>query len=409
MPEENPRLRSDLRLAAAEVGGQRVVLVQDPLGLLPKPVALGGQALELVALLDGRHSIADIQMALMRLQGGVLVTGEEVAKALLPLDQALLLDNGRYRAARAELVRRFAAQPALEASHAGEAYPAGGRELAAWLERVLAAPGEAGRPEGQVCAVVAPHLDPRPAERVYGAAYRPLRGLGFDRVVVLGVGHSLREGLLALTAKDVDTPLGRIATDRELVAGLRRAAGRAAAPDDFAFRGEHSVEFQAVFLKHVLAGGDFRIVPVLCGSPEPAPEADGRAGQAAGLKSFWRALGRAIAAGPGRTLLVAGVDLSHIGPKFGHGADAQALAPESEAHDRALLEALCAPDAEAFRAEVRRAQGRFNVCGYGALTGLLELLPRGARGKLLAYHNWHEPPTRSAVSCAAAVFTLAVK
>jgi hypothetical protein len=103
-------------------------------------------------------------------------------------------------------------------------------------------------------------------------------------------------------------------------------------------------------------------------------------------------------------LLVAAVDLAHVGPKFGDRMSARAIAPESEEHDRELLGALCAGDAPAFWTEGRRAAGRFNVCGFGALACLLEVLPPGARGRLAAYGNWHEEPTRSAVSFAAAVF-----
>ena len=105
---------------------------------------------------------------------------------------------------------------------------------------------------------------------------------------------------------------------------------------------------------------------------------------------------------PAGTLFVAGVDLSHIGPKFGHRERAAALLRDAKAHDRALLGAFAAGDAPGFWAESRRVKDRYNVCGMSALAFLLEILS-GATGSLLAYDFWMEEATQSAVSFAAAV------
>ena len=46
-----------------------------------------------------------------------------------------------------------------------------------------------------------------------------------------------------------------------------KAKPAAVDPGDLQHRDEHSVEFQAVFLRHVLGETPFSLVPVLCGSP----------------------------------------------------------------------------------------------------------------------------------------------
>ena len=102
-------------------------------------------------------------------------------------------------------------------------------------------------------------------------------------------------------------------------------------------------------------------------------------------------------------LLVAGVDFSHIGPKFGHQSPASQMDTDASAHDRSLLDALCAQDAERFWEESVRVKDRFNVCGFSALALLLEVLPP-CKTHLLHYEVWHEEPTRSAVSFAAVSF-----
>ncbi len=421
---DKPRIRNDLRVTPAESGGARAIVVQDPLGLLEQPMLLGGQALALLPMLDGGHSVLDIQTELTR-RLGVLVTSEQVKAALAKLDESFLLDTDRYRGARADLLREFTESQSLPCSHAGTAFPPDARGFAGWAEGLLAQgeavetkngepeaeagepEAEAGEPEaeaGEIVAVVAPHIDFRVGAPAYAAAYGALRGRKYDRVIILGVGHSLGEGRLALTEKDLETPAGTLRCDRELARELRAAAGEAAAPDDFAFRGEHSVEFQAALLAHVL-GADIRVVPVLCGSFDDALEEHGRAAEVPGVGAFLAELEKAVSDKSTRTLLLAGVDLSHVGPKFGDEMSSKAIAEESEEHDAKLLEALTAADAKAFWAEGRRAGGRFNVCGFSALACLLELLPEGAKGRQAAYHNWHEEPTRSAVSFAAAVFT----
>ncbi|MBW1920255.1 MAG: AmmeMemoRadiSam system protein B, partial [Deltaproteobacteria bacterium] len=104
------------------------------------------------------------------------------------------------------------------------------------------------------------------------------------------------------------------------------------------------------------------------------------------------------------TLIVAGVDFSHVGPKFGHDSPARYLSAQSEAHDKNLLDHLVGLDADRFWEESIRVEDRFNVCGFSALACFLEILPQ-SRGKVLHYETWYEEPTKSAVSFASAVFT----
>ena len=112
----------------------------------------------------------------------------------------------------------------------------------------------------------------------------------------------------------------------------------------------------------------------------------------------------ADAAKDDETILIAGVDFSHIGRKFGHDMPASFIINESEKHDRGLLRFLCDGNANGFWEESEKVKDKFNVCGFSALACLLEVLPP-SRGKLLAYETYREEPTKSAVSFAAVVFT----
>jgi MEMO1 family protein len=236
----------------------------------------------------------------------------------------------------------------------------------------------------------------------YAAAYSALAGQSPKRVVVLGTGHAMDEGLFGLTRKDFETPLGTVRTDKAAVKKLAAAGKGCLAPDDFAHRREHSIEIQVPFLQHVLGGSEFRLVPILCGSVMPHIAAGTRLGQAPGEQGFLDAL-RALASDPG-TLVVAGVDFSHIGRKFGDRKPASAFAEEARSHDKRLADFLCARNADGFWGELKETNDRYHVCGATALAVLLAVLRPGPGGRLLHYETWYEDATESAVSFAAASF-----
>src|SRR5947207_1417010 len=83
-------------------------------------------------------------------------------------------------------------------------------------------------------------------------------------------------------------------------------------------RGEHSIEFQAVFIRYLFGGRrDFTIVPILTSFAHDAlargkrPEDDRR------VARFLDAVVETAAAQKRRVAFVAGADLAHMGPRFG--------------------------------------------------------------------------------------------
>ncbi len=405
MKEEQPvcRRREDLEIVPTSYKGSAAILVRDHLGLVDEPVLLQGEAAALFGLLDGRRTVRDIQMALVRSRGGRLVDSGLLQDLVRELDSVGLLQSPGYEAKKRRLLADYARLQVRQPSHAGVSYPAEPDRLRAYLDSILDAAGEAGPGGGElpVLALVAPHIDLETGKRAYASAYRAIRGAKPRRVVLLGTGHCLEDGVFGLTEKDYLTPLGRVVTDREAVGRLRAAGNGCLSSSDFAHRREHSIEFELIFLQHVI-GSPFSLVPILCGSVSQHLERVSRPAAIPGVAGVLAELRRLREEDPAGTLFVAGVDLSHIGPKFGHLERAAALLLDAKAHDRALLRAFAAGDAEGFWAESRRVGDRYNICGLSALAFLLEVLP-GATGSSLAYDFWLEEPTQSAVSFAAAV------
>src|SRR5262249_54290455 len=113
-------------------------------------------------------------------------------------------------------------------------------------------------------ALIAPHIDFHRGGPVYAWAYRELQRSDADLYVVLGTCHAGMEDPFAVTLKPYDTPLGPVPVDREFCEALGRRYGTDLLGSEIAHRNEHSIEFQAVMLRHLI--GDrrpFAIVPVL--------------------------------------------------------------------------------------------------------------------------------------------------
>ncbi|MBN1847364.1 MAG: AmmeMemoRadiSam system protein B [Deltaproteobacteria bacterium] len=401
---KNPRIRRDLEFFPIRQGNNPFVLVRDPLGLVEEGKAVPWPLYEFMTLLDGTHTVRDIQMALIRQKGGVLVGTDEVEALLAHLDESFLLDTKKYEHARENMVTQFAAKTARPCSHSGRSYPDKPANLKKRLDDILKTQPPASKPEARVVALAAPHIDLSVGARVYASGYQWLKYTSPSRVIVLGVGHQMMGDLFCLTEKDFETPLGVVKNDRNMVKELWDAGRAIISENDFGHRAEHSVEFQVIFLQHLLPEDSFTIIPILCGPLMPSLAGYSRSAYMETAGSFLHALSGILSHGDHETLVVAGVDLSHIGPKFGHNMPATHLQSQSERHDQNLLKAFSNMQTDVFWEESVRVKDQFNVCGFSAMACLMEVLPP-SRGQVLGYEVWHEQPTRSAVSFAAVVFT----
>jgi AmmeMemoRadiSam system protein B len=403
MTDQNPRIRTDLEFFPIRNGDQNLLLVRDHLGLVQEGKAVPPQIYRFMTLLDGTKTARDIQMLLIRERGGILVGIDEVERILTSLDEAFLLDGERYRQAREQIVTRFSAQTVRPCAHAGRSFPAQAEDLRKRLDEILSNHPAVSPPEGKGIALIAPHIDLSVGYKVYASAYQWLTHFTPSRVVVLGVGHQMSD-LFSLTDKDFETPLGMVKNDRAVVHRLQEAGQSVIYGNEFAHKSEHSVEFQVIFLQHLFKENPFSLVPVLCGPLRPCLPEYTRNAYVETTGPFLKALSEVLLEENQETLLVAGVDFSHIGPKFGHRDSSTYIQDRAKAHDQNLLHALSEADADAFWQESARESDQYNVCGFSAMACLMEVLPP-FRGQVLNYQMWHEQPTRSAVSFAAVGFT----
>lgn len=401
VPPERPRVRRDLAVQPIQEGGRRLLLIEDPFGIIPEPIALSELGGLILSLLDGEKTIPEIESEFRQAVGGEIPDGF-LADQIRQVAEIGLLEDEKYHREKNLILDRYTAHPQRPASHSGTAYEGDAERLHEWIESVIG--GASVDPVGEAAPrlVVAPHIDFRVNTGVYSGAYRPLQGREYDRVVLMGTGHSILEGIYSPSAKSFSTPLGETPADRAAVERLVQVDHGVVPRHDFAHRSEHALEFQLVFLQHLLGPDRFELVPILCGSLQDHLDSANRLGEVEEVRPFIDVLRDIIHESGRRTLVVAGVDFSHVGLRFSHPMRASLLLEETRRHDRRLIEAFEAWEAEEFWRVEAESGGRFNVCGFSTLATLLEAMDPVA-SRCVAYDVWDDSPTGSAVTFAAIV------
>jgi len=250
---------------------------------------------------------------------------------------------------------------------------------------------------------MAPHLDPH---RAGATIARAVSEIGTDgpppRIVIFGTGHQLFEDPVALTRKHFETPLGKVTCDTAFVDRLEKKMGEVAYRSELAHRDEHSIEFPALFLRHHFGDKPFTIVPILCGGFHALVDAGKTPREDAEFESLVDAVEEAAREAGGPTVYLAGVDLSHVGPRFGDPRIDEGAKSEIEKLDRSTLDAALAGDAEAWFSAIAGHGDSTRICGFAPTYAMLRCMAAG-KGRLLSYAQSDEPDT-SVVSYAAAVW-----
>ncbi|HET9598795.1 MAG TPA: AmmeMemoRadiSam system protein B [Anaeromyxobacteraceae bacterium] len=383
-PRDRPRL-VPLEPKPIELeDGTQAVALRDPYGVLDGAAVVGPAVYWVLAHFDGERDLRGVTRALAEagLEGVTLEIVEQVARQAR---EAGLLHGPAHEARRAEALRAFRAGPRQPVC-AGGAYPDDADGLAAQLEGCYRAPGGPGvrragsRAGAGARRLVAPHIDIPRGAAGYAHAYAALEGCDADLFVVFGTAHASPPHLFTLTRQDYATPLGAVATDRALVDALAHELGEdELLGDELVHKGEHSCEFQVVWLRWLVGDRPFQVLPVLCSSISQLDD------PAAATAPFLEALGRATAGR--RVCHVAGADLAHVGPMYGDDrpatpAELAALAEQ----DRATMAALASADADAFHRLATADDERRRLCGVAPIYAAVRASGRTAR--LLHYDQW---------------------
>lgn len=402
-----PTLRSIETIFVQDRARGRVLMLRDTEGIAPSAIVVPPHFAPIIARFDGRHTPAQIAAEVSR-SSPEPVTRALVEQLAAELDDAYLMETPRFQARRRAVVRAFTESPVREASHAGGAYHDDPDKLVRYIEAECLARAPGRGKNGAVVGLCSPHMDLWRAPVGYGHAYRALaEGLReeVDTFVLLGTSHAAMDRPFAACAKTFATPLGTLAPDLEAIAALTSASRFDLRADEYLHKGEHSLEFQAVFLRHALGerASSARIVPILCGLGDAQSRGRDPSHDAA-AESFIEALQRLVEERAGRVLVIAGADLAHMGPRFG---DARPLDDRGRdrlrARDEESIDLALSRDASGFFRQVASDLNTRRVCGLGPIYTMLRVLPT-SRGAGLHYEQHVDPDEGSIVSHAAIAF-----
>ena len=380
-----PMLRTDLDIMLSPITDRPGLLIRDRLRysdatlIIPPPLIPG------LLFFDGRQTNLDLQAALARSLGNAEI-GNAVGHLLKTLSQAGFLQDETYAKLKQGRISAIAESPVRQAAHAGSAYPGeiGPLRNLIWQYLEGAAPAQQ-----RVVGIAAPHVSPQYGWQSYRAAYKELTPDLQDRTfVVLGTSHYGQPDKFGLTRKPFETPFGKTRIDQTLVDELE--AQPAAVPEDYCYAVEHSIEFQVIFLQAIY-GADVRILPILCGPFGRSVRAGGFPEDDEHVKRFLGALGEIAGREKDRLFWVLGVDMAHMGVRFGDKYAARANQDKMNVvkeQDKLRIERVNASDAHGFWDLVKRNQDDLKWCGSSPIYTFLKAVPQ-ARGTLERYEQWN--------------------
>ena len=383
---EFPKLRP-LEPMWVEHMGRRFLHLRDPMNMSGEALMIPEGVAPIAALLDGTRNPAQIRAG-MSLRFGTHLTEDNVRSIVEGLDGALLIENGKYRAALRRALAEYRAADARPMSHAGAVYPADAAALSdqieEWTRRFAPNPPQS-KPGGGLAAMVSPHIDYERGAATYAKLWRMAEG-GIDEIelaIILGTDHNGSPGRITPTRQTYATPYGALPTDEDALRRLERALGKSAYDEEIHHASEHSIELAAVWLHHCARGSGVAVLPVLCGSFYEFTNGDAHPDEDARLSAALDALGEVVQRR--RTLIIAAGDLAHLGPAFGDRAPlAEGDKSRLRTEDAESIDAILAGDAERFLNVSKAESDKRRLCGLPPIYLALRLA-EGARGASAGY------------------------
>ncbi len=379
-----PKLRH-VEALPVSLGKSEFIMLRDPEALTDKMLVLPLNVFFIVSRLDGKHSTRDIQVEYNRKFGELIFT-DKIEELINELDTALLLQNDRYRKYMEFLKYEFKKDTVRESNFAEKGYPGDPDELRNELDQFFIGLPEDDTPGSKPMGIISPHIDFQRGGRTYGFAYRELKKSNADTFVIFGTSHHDLKNLFALTKKSFKTPLGTLTVDTDFVDELTSKCKTDFFTDEYAHRGEHSIEFQVLMLKYIFPERDIRIVPILVSAFDD-PAENKMPMEHPVIKEFIEAFRDTLKTMGVKPAYIAGVDFSHVGLSFGD------LTPptlrqmknleEDELKSISYIEKM---DADGFFTDVMKDQVKRRVCGLSPLYVMMKSMD-AERAELLEYRQ----------------------
>jgi len=384
-----PRLRADLDFMPSPVEQNPGLLIRDSFRYSDSVLIIPPPLVQCLSCFDGQQTQLDLRALLVEILGDLQV-GDLEDQLIDVLTRSGFLDDDTFLVMKAQREREFAESTTRLPTHAGSAYPADSEELGKTMLEWMG-PNTSAANGDNLIGIAAPHVSPAGGYESYRAAYGLLGPKYRERTfVVLGTSHYGAGERFGLTRKPYVTPWGASRTNVALVDELTRQAPDAVAMEDYCHAVEHSIEFQVLFLQSIF-GPDISVLPILCGSYAQSIYRGGKPESNDHVNRFLGSLGEIAAREGDRLLWVLGIDMAHMGRRYGD--EFEALANENEmlavgGRDRERMDRMAAGDAAGFWDLVQQNHDDLKWCGSSPVYTFLKVMPK-ARGSIEKYEQWN--------------------
>ncbi|MCA9923666.1 MAG: AmmeMemoRadiSam system protein B, partial [Anaerolineales bacterium] len=333
---------------------------------------------QMLVYCDGTYTPQEIY-TLLHTQLGNGLTFDIVSDTLFQLDEAYLLENGRFQKRMDELRQEYRLQPNRPPSLANLSYPGTPAALAQTLsaysngDDLTAWEPWAGR------GIISPHIDYQRGGPVYAKVWQRAKAavLDADLVIIFGTDHNGGPGTFTLTRLPYATPYGELPTDVAIIDAIADAIGpEAAYAEELHHRQEHSVELSAVWLHHIYHEAGVvpkPMIPILVGSFHHFVSNGSHPAQDETLMTAIEVLKRETAAK--KMLAVASVDFAHVGPNFGDNFPMDTQRRDAlRQTDDLLVQSIIRGDATGFYDQIAAVENKNRICGFSPIYLMLRYL-----------------------------------
>lgn len=333
--------------------------------------------------MDGTRTSEDLRMEFFK-KKGILPSVEEISSLVKQLSLLGFLEDENFEIILKGKAEEFLRMGKRNPVCAGNSYPSSKEDLLKFLEEIDKI--EVPERERQPDFLISPHLDINISKIAYAYSYKGLNLKGKNKIVLFGVAHQGLSKNLSLLPLPFETPLGIVEIDEEITENFIGQFGK---PDSFEVIShikEHSIELQIIFLQYFIKE-NFSIVPILV---------DGHRRSFKEYEGFFKwFLSR------GDVFFIAGIDLSHIGPRYGDDFPAtEDFMEKIKLEEKELFSYVIKKDRENFENFYREKSGILRICGIEILKMLMEFPVKD--GIIRNHTTGFMPPLASAVNCISA-------
>ena len=408
-PNTYPALRN-VQYSPMKQGEEQYIVLWDPAGLSAEKLIVPLNFFYLFQFLDGEHSLEQIGVEHLKKYGEFLMP-DKLDKLIADLDHKLFLEGDRYEKAKVKALNAYREAPTRKPQFAGKSYEEDPeqlrRQIAGFFTAKEGPSAEPSANRGKVMkGLVVPNYAVKDAGPLYAWAYKELREAESPEVYVLfGIAHAGPDGLVAVTDKDFETPLGVVPVNRPIMDAIKSNGGNEWFAEELVHQREHSIEFQLPFLQETVGvRKPISMVPIVSAfspgsflNPERKDFADR-------IEQFISLLKDAIAASGQRVCLIASANLAHVGLRYGdNSAPTDFSFHRCMQTDLEMLKQVENVDAEGFVRFLVTEQDRRHVLGFSAIYLLLRLIEAEA-GEVLRYDREIVDQFNSTITYASAAF-----